>query len=241
MAKRRFFGHPAIVHHAGGDLYLALKDGPDEFYKTPVMQPKFKLGDTKAIGPYTINFMRFDNPMRDVVAQTGQVPDVMPVSAVLRVTYKGVTSTVKPQFIRYKDNPNPKSPEVKLPGGWLVGFAGMNAGSSDAANPGQGAMNEAASLTLREDSGPPSEAFELDVTTRPMINLVWVGTLLLVAGGLMSMRRRILENRLEPIPDLPVAPASVGKGPSAMPSRRRAKTRAPQGRPAPSLFAGKGK
>ena len=47
------------------------------------------------------------------------------------------------------------------------------------------------------------EAFQIDVTTRPMINFVWLGTLLMFAGGLMSMRRRILENRAVPIPDLP--------------------------------------
>ena len=135
---KKIFGHPAIVHHAGEDLYFALKDGPDEFYKTPVMQPKFKLGDVKTIGPYTVEFMRFDNPMGPLVRATGQVPDVFPVSAVLRVTYKGVTSLVKPQFIQYKNNPNPSSPELKLPGGWLVGFAGMNAGSSDQANPRHG-------------------------------------------------------------------------------------------------------
>ena len=235
---KKIFGHPAIVHHAGEDLYFALKDGPDEFYKTPVMQPKFKLGDVKTIGPYTVEFMRFDNPMGALVRATGQVPDVFPVSAVLRVTYKGVTSLISPKFIQYKSNPNPKSPELKLPGGWLVGFAGMNAGSSDQANPGAGATSEAATITMREDSGPPSQAFELEVTTRPMISLVWIGTLLLFFGGLVSMRRRILENRLEPIADLalsvPPAPAVKTR---AVQRRRTAKP-APSSKPAPSLMTG---
>jgi len=245
--EKKIFGHPAIVHHTGGDLYFALKDGPDEFYKTPVYQPKLKLGDVKKIGPYSVEFMRFDNPMGAAVRATGQMPDVFPVSAILRVTYKGVTSLVSPQFIRYKDNPNPKSPEVKLPGGWLVGFAGMNAGSSDQANPGAGAMNETAALTLREDSGPPSQAFQLEVTTRPMINLVWGGTLLLVFGGLVSMRRRILENRTVPIPDLPApAPREAKKedkrAARRAPAARRPKTkgRVPTAKPAPSLLVGKG-
>ena len=87
--EKKIFGHPAIIHHGGGDLYLALKDGPDEFYKTPVYQPKLKLGDVKQIGLYTVEFMRFDNPMGALVRATGQMPDVFPVSAVLRVTYQG--------------------------------------------------------------------------------------------------------------------------------------------------------
>ena len=243
---KKIFGHPAIVHHAGGDLYLALKDGPDEFYKKPLFQAKMKLGDVQKINVrpedvlhpkvYTLEFLHFDNPMGALVRATGQTPDVFPVSAVVRVTYQGVTTLVKPQFIRYRDNPNPSSPELKLPGGGLIGFTGMNAGSVDQANPGAGAMNEAASVTLREDTGPPAEAFELEVTTRPMINLVWVGTLLLVVGGLVSMRRRILENRLMPIADLappagPLAPNSGGtRG-----ERRRSKNRTPSAKPAPSL------
>jgi len=247
---KKIFGHPAIVHHVGGDLYFALKDGPDEFYKTPVMQPKLRLGDVKKIGPYTVEFMRFDNPMGPMVRATGQVPDVFPVSAVLRVTYKGVTSLISPKFIRYKDNPNPSSPELKLPGGWLVGFAGMNAGSSDQANPGAGAGDEAAKITLREDSGPPTQAFELEVTTRPMISFVWIGTLLLFFGGLISMRRRILENRFEPIVDLPeiTSPRFVPQRPSPWQGEGGAKhrvrssggrSRRRTAKPAPSLMAGK--
>ena len=236
--EKKIFGHPAIVHHTGGDLYFALKDGPDEFYKTPVMQPKFKLGDVKKIGPYTVEFMRFDNPMGPMVRATGEVPDVFPVSAVLRVTYKGMTSLISPQFIQYKGNPNPKSPELKLPGGWLVGFAGMNAGSSDQANPGMGAAKEAATITLREDSGPPTQAFELEVTTRPMISFVWIGTLLLVFGGLISMRRRILENRYEPIADL--APKSAEPKSASLPVRTRGQQRRRTAKPAPSLMTGKG-
>jgi cytochrome c-type biogenesis protein CcmF len=237
--EKKIFGHPSIVHHAGGDLYFALKDGPDEFYNTPVYQPKMKLGDVKQVNLgtplnpkiYTVEFMRFDNPMGAIVRQTGQMPDVFPVAAVLRVTYEGITTLVKPQFIRYKDSPLPKSPELKLPGGALIGFAGMNAGSVSQADPGAGAMSEMASLTLRADSGPPHEAFQLDITTRPMINLVWVGTLLLVFGGLISMRRRIQENRLIPIPDLEVsAPPDI-----KVVRRVKNKNRIPTAKPAPSL------
>ena len=243
---KKIFGHPAIVHHAGGDLYLTLKDGPDRYYKKPVYQSKFKLGDVKKIGPYKLAFLYFDNPMGALVQATKQMPDVFPVTAVMRVTYQGVTSLVRPQFIQYgKDLQNQKSPEVKLPGGWLIGFDGMNAGSAGAKkNPGAGAINQTASIALREDTGPPSEAFELEVTTRPMISLVWIGTLLLVVGGLMSMRRRILENRAIPIPDLPISlapPSLVGKGAGGVGSGGARRKSHRHAKPAPSLSASKGR
>ena len=248
--KKMIFAHPAILHHGASDLYLNMSNGTglEEFYKTPVWKPILKLGDVKrvnisqdALHPkiYTVEFMHFDNPMGALVRATGEMPDVFPVTAVLRVTYNGVTSLFNPQFIRYKDESTPKSPEIKLPGGALLSFAGMNAGSVDQANPGAGAMNESAALNLREDSGPPAQAFYLEVTTRPMINLVWVGTLLLVIGGLVSMRRRIQENRLVPILDLP-AP-EVKKEAARIPAARRTKNKrsAPTAKPTPSLSVGK--
>ncbi|MEO7718091.1 MAG: cytochrome c-type biogenesis CcmF C-terminal domain-containing protein [Capsulimonas sp.] len=197
--EKKLFGHPAIVHHTAGDLYVSLKDGPDLFYKTPLFQPKVKLGGVSRVGDYTIKFVKFerDPAAAAFVQQTGQMPEVFPVNGVVEVTYKGKTTTYSPQNIRYRDNPAmPDSPELKLPGGWLLSFQGMNAGSADAANPNAGSMEEAGSFGLRADSGPPTEAFQLEVSTRPMINLVWIGTMLLVIGGLVSMRRRIAEARV---------------------------------------------
>ena len=249
--QKMVFAHPAILHHGISDLYLNMSNGTgfESFYKTPVYKPTLKLGDVKKvnIGPdplhpkvYTVEFMRFDNPMGAQVRATGEMPDVFPVSAVLRVTYNGITSLVKPQFIQYKDNSDPKSPEVKLPGGALVSLAGMNAGSSDKANPGAGARSESAALNLREDSGLPTPAFYLEATTRPMISFVWIGTLLLFFGGLVSMRRRILENRLEPIADLAPTPPATPAVRSRRQQPRRRTAKLAGAKPAPSLMAGKG-
>ena len=88
--EKKIFGHPAIVHHGGSDLYFALKDGTGSSSTGPVFQPKMKLGDVKQIGPYTLEFLHFDNPMGALVRATGQMPDVFPVAAVVRVTYQGV-------------------------------------------------------------------------------------------------------------------------------------------------------
>ncbi|MBV9849484.1 MAG: cytochrome c biogenesis protein CcsA [Armatimonadetes bacterium] len=238
---RKLIGHPAISHHAGGDLYLALKDGPDEFYPRGRTPLTLKLGATHQWGPYTLQFVKFErDPQAAAFVQaTGQMPPVFPVWADLRVTYRGKTTLVRPQSITLQDNPlGPKSPEITLPGGALLSFDKMNAGSADKDNPNAGAMDESGSFVIREP-GPVMEAFQIDVTTRPMINFIWLGTLLMFFGGLMSMRRRVLENRAIPIPDLPVpAPPGLGAGGA---SRRRAKGRAPTAKPAPSLAAMRGK
>ncbi len=244
------FVHPAILHTGASDLYLNMDNGTglSELYSTAISKPILKLGDTQVIKvagkageaakTYTIQFQRFINPMGKLVQQTGQMPSVFPVSAVLEVTYKGKTTEVTPQFIQYRDGTEAKSPELKLPGGTLVSFAGMNAGSADKANPGAGAINQAISLNLHADTGPPRMAFEIEASTRPMINLVWIGTLLLVLGGLVSMRRRVLENRFEPVPDLPHtprAPSASRRTTAKAPARPRART----AKPAPSLSVGK--
>ena len=63
----------------------------------------------------------------------------------------------------------------------------------------------------------------------------------MVAGGLMSMRRRILENREVPIPELP-APAAARRSPRIGADRTPSpKRRAPSAKPAPSLAASRGK
>ncbi len=235
---RKLIGHPSITHHVGGDLYLALKDGPDEFYPRERTPLTLKLGETHHWGPYTLQFVKFErDPQAAAFVQTtGQMPVRFPVWADMRVTYQGRTAFVKPQSITFRDNPlGPKSPEITLPGGAMLSFDKMNAGNVATDAPNAGAPDESGSFVIREP-GPVMEAFQIDVTTRPMINFIWLGTLLLVAGGLMSMRRRILENREVPILDLPTPER---KRPT--PAGRVAKRRAPGGKPAPSLAATRGK
>ena len=251
--KKMVFAHPAILHHGVSDLYLNMANstGLEGFYKKPVYSPVLKLGDVKQVNLnptdpahpkiYTIQFLYFDNPMGPMVRATGRMPAVFPVAAALRVTYHGVTTLVKPKFIQYADNSDPKSPEIRLPGNAMISFAGMNAGSSDQATPGAGARSQSATVALREDTGPPASAFEMEATTRPMINFVWAGTLLLFCGGLVSMRRRLLENRLELIADLPhAAPAARSARRTAKAPMRRRTAKPASSKPAPSLMAGKG-
>ena len=199
------FSHPGIAHHFGSDLYLALKDGPDEVFRSPRIAAPIKIGQARDFGPYNVKLIRFDRDpaAAKYVLETGQMPPTFPVTAVLEVTYNKKVSIVSPQFVMHRDDPNdPETKEVKLPDGWLISFENMNAGSADLNDAGGSQASEGGTFALRADSGPPIEAFELDVTTRPMVDLVWVGTMMMVLGGLVSMRRRIVENRNATDPDI---------------------------------------
>jgi cytochrome c-type biogenesis protein CcmF len=228
---KKLIAHPSISHHMGGDLYLSLRDGPDEFYprgRTPLSIP---LGASQKWGPYTLSLVKFqrDPQAAAYVAAFHQMPARFPVWADMAVTYQGKTVFVQPQSISLRDDPQqPTSPEITLPGGALLSFVSMSAGSDNASS-GGGA--ESGSFVLRQP-GPELVGFEIDATTRPLIGFIWLGTLLIFTGGLLSMRRRILENRAIPVTELPEP--IIAKGDTARP---RAKRRAPSGKTAPSLAA----
>ena len=89
---KKLIGHPSITHHVGGDLYLALKDGPDEFYPRGRTPLTIKMGDTHQWGPYTLSFIKFErDPQAAAMAMSGVMPARFPVWADMSVTYQGKT------------------------------------------------------------------------------------------------------------------------------------------------------
>ncbi len=227
--------HPSISHHLGGDLYLALNRGPDEFYvrgHDPVTLP---LGAAQTWGPYTLQFLKFErDPLgrRPIAGDRDDAHHQVSRSGPTYASCTGqvlTTSSGRRASDTLNDPQEPVSPEITLPGGALLSFVSMNAGDMAVNSPAGG---ESGSFVLREP-GPVMESFEVDATTRPMINFIWLGTLLIFGGGLLSMRRRVLENRAAPIPDFPGTARPTG-------ARPRAKRRLPVGKPAPSLMTMRG-
>jgi hypothetical protein len=75
-----------------------------------------------------------------------------------------------------------------------------------------------------------TETLYLDVSTKPMIGLVWLGTLLYTAGGLVAYRRRALETGLlgtEPEEEPAPAP-EAGQRPTAERRGKRTRRLAPE-------------
>ena len=117
----------------------------------------------------------------------GIMPDVVDVGGHLTVTDpSGRATAVTAHNIVNRLDPiaNP-SPEVDLPRPakgpwWGVAFMGMNA---DRDNP-------TGKFAIRDVTMPAVTGYTLEVTTRPFVALVWLGTVLIAAGGLLSSRRR---------------------------------------------------
>jgi cytochrome c-type biogenesis protein CcmF len=233
---------PAIANRWWGDLYFALTDGPEQINPFSVVQ-KFNLtkGQVGSLDGYKFGFAGFSVPPDvDAMVKAGQMPQVFPVTALLSVTTPdGKTQIVAPKFVRKMNDPaEPQSPEVLLPklpgsappvhplaaldhpGRIAIAFTGMDADTGTA------------SFYVRDATYKPQTAFGIEVSTRPGIDLVWIGTILIALGGLLGMRRRALENRLIPVPD---PPADGSEAPE--PARRRART-APSRKPAPAAMKG---
>jgi cytochrome c-type biogenesis protein CcmF len=196
---RRPLARPAIVHRWWGDLYFSLKDGPEQISPTPLLRATIQKGETKYLAGYAVTFRGFSVPPSVAAdVQKGIMPAVFPVTAHLDVKPPtGPGKAVDTQFVQYRDSVvDDKSPEVRLPPGedklpWAIAFVGMNADSGSA------------QFYVRDAGVPALTAYTVQVTTRPMIGLVWLGVILVTTGSLLSMRRRALENRLIPVPDPP--------------------------------------
>lgn len=202
---------PYIYKHALYDVYIAIGSdgaGDIERMQDPGKTLPIRRGETKKLGDYTIHFKRFQ------IQGTMGGAD-MSIGSVLDVEYKGKKTELVPVVVFGKG-----SKPVKLPGG---GEVAIFADEIDANNrqvvlhffgmPGQTTM-------------PDHIIVPVEVRLKPLINLVWLGTILMMLGGGIAMRRRFAEvaqSVQEPV----VIPASAGK--------QRGKTRT---KPVPGISGG---
>lgn len=177
MQPRRV-AEPHIEKHLFYDLYIAIgSDGAGMIERTQDMGITLPIrrGETKKFQDYTIHFKRFD-------IQGAMGDEHMSIGAVLDVEYKGKKAELVPVAV-FGHGGKP----VKLPGGGEVVIFpdGIDANNRQVTlhffeMPGQKAM-------------PDHIVVPVEVKQKPLINLVWLGTLLLLFGGGMAMRRRFSE------------------------------------------------
>ena len=132
-------------------------------------------GESKKIGQVTYTFIDFDRQMG---------PDKVTVAARLRAEIGGRTVPVRPVLEMNMQNGIPNRIPDYLPGGASVQIASVDP------NTGRVAL-EVPGISR----APAGHILAVEVSTKPMINLVWIGAIVMLASALMSVVRRVLDLR----------------------------------------------
>jgi cytochrome c-type biogenesis protein CcmF len=179
---RQMMVNPDIKSSPFQDLYVS----PIEFDPG---QPRLQLtkGQTGQIGDVEVRFVQFNLNMdgNALVAMSAGKP--VTIGAQLAVTQKGRTVEVTPVYRLDPASGAVESPPIALPGGGSVLVSGINAGTGAVQIETTGLAN-AAKLAL-------------DVTRKPLIQLVWGGLYVVLFGGILTLIQRFRQaavlNRLE--------------------------------------------
>ena len=198
MQPRRV-AEPHIYKHALYDMYIAIGSdggGVIERMQDPGKTLPIRRGETKKMGDYTIHFKSFQ-------IQGAMGAADMSIGAVLDVEYQGRTTALVPIAVFGKG-----WKPAKLPGGGEVAIFADEINANERAvilhffgMPGQTTM-------------PDHVIVPVEVKVKPLINLVWLGTIIMMLGGGIAMRRRFAELQQEQ-QQPSTAPVAAGKQPKA--------------------------
>ncbi|CUU10059.1 hypothetical protein JGI2_00405, partial [Candidatus Kryptobacter tengchongensis] len=150
--------------HATGDIIILSKD------------------QERTVGDYTLKFIRFDMTSDDMAKMmAGQD---FAIGAVIEVTYKGKKQQIIPKIYYRNNMPMPEAVKV---GDKQLTFINLNVESGQIA---VSFRSDDANLQVQSE---PVEVLVIEASVKPFINLVWFGVLVILAGFIVSMVRRISE------------------------------------------------
>ena len=147
-------------------------------------QPRLQLakGASGRIGDMEVKFTGFDLQAQGnaMVAMAAGKP--VTIGARLAVTRGGKTVDLEPLYKLNPANGQVDTPPMPLPGGGAMVVSGINA------------SNGAVQLDATGVASPMK--LSLDVTRKPLIQLVWFGLYIIILGGGLSMVQRLREIRV---------------------------------------------
>jgi cytochrome c-type biogenesis protein CcmF len=159
-----------------------------DFYVSPIEfdpgQSSLQLakGDSGQVGGTTMRFVAFDlDAEGNAMAQMAAGKPVV-IGANLEVTRDGKTSQVKPLYRLNAATGEVEAIPAALPGGGQVAITGIDATSS------------AVRLEVGGISLPAR--LSIDVTEKPLIQLVWGGLYIVLIGGLLATVQRLRQARM---------------------------------------------
>jgi cytochrome c-type biogenesis protein CcmF len=183
---RQLMANPDIRWSPLQDLYLSpIEYDPGEAAGAGKSVELAK-GESARVGDATVRFVDFDLDVEgDAHAQIARGGRVS-VGAAVEVLRDGRTDRVTPIYRVLPDRQQFETPPAAIPGGGTIVLAGIV--------PAQGAVRLELSGLGGAHAGVPAK-LSIDVTRKPLINLVWGGLFVVLAGGILATLNRLREVR----------------------------------------------
>jgi cytochrome c-type biogenesis protein CcmF len=166
-----------------------IKSSPfQDLYVSPIEldpgQPRLQLtkGQSGRVGDVEVRFVRFNLDMDGNAVAAMNAGRSFTVGAELAVTQNGRTFNVTPL---YKLNPasgTVETPPTSLPGGGTILLAGINTSNGG--------------VQLETTGVAHAAKLSIDVTRKPLIQLVWGGLYVVLLGGILTMIQRFRQARV---------------------------------------------
>jgi cytochrome c-type biogenesis protein CcmF len=181
---RQLMVNPAIESAPLADLYLSpLEYDPGE-PAGRFASLELAKGEAGTIGGAEVRFVDFDLEKDGNALAKMASGDVVTIAAVVEITRDGTTETVEPVY-RFSQRGSAEFPPTELAGGGRIALGGINASAGTAQLLFDG---------IGSSAGRPAR-LSLDVTRKPLVQLVWGGLYVALAGGLLAMLGRIRQLR----------------------------------------------
>ncbi len=165
--NQAYMKKPHIERYLTHDVYISplemVGDEPDQGAVW------FSKGETRQVGAAKYTFIDFDRQMGDVVR----------VAARMRVEMGGRTVPVRPVLEMNLQNGIPNRIPDYLPGGASIEIASVDP------NTGRVAL-----ILPGTQRGAERDVLAVEVSTKPLINLVWIGAIVMLASVFLSVVRR---------------------------------------------------
>jgi cytochrome c-type biogenesis protein CcmF len=177
LRTKQIMANPDVRTTPFQDLYIS----PIDF---DAGQPRLQLakGDTGRIGDVEVKFTGFNLQAQGNAMAAMAARRPVTIGIQLAVTRGGRTVELQPLYKLNPQSGQVETPPVQLPGGGAMIVSGINA------------SNGAVQL---ETAGIPSPMkLSLDVTRKPLIQLVWFGLYIIIIGGALSTVQRLREIRI---------------------------------------------
>jgi cytochrome c-type biogenesis protein CcmF len=174
---RQMMVNPDIKSSPFQDLYVS----PIEFDPG---QPRLQLakGQSGHIGDLQVQFVKFNLDMDGNALVAMREGRTVTIGAELAVTQAGKILNVTPVYRLNPGSGAVESPPIKLPGGGAVFVSGINASNG--------------AVQLETTGIAKAAMLSIDVTKKPLIQLVWGGLYVVLFGGILTMIQRYRQMRV---------------------------------------------